>query len=314
MKRSSSHTNRIDSMAERHSACSRIIDTMKSGIYAADNNGNISFANQALASIFKYQNTNDIIGVNFARNLYANPHDRIAFLKILRQRGMVCDYTIRMLRKDGSQFTVSARSNLMSDDKGNIVGVEGVLNEIQDKCPVNNDRPSAESMVTEDQTPRFEEAVRDPLTHAYNYPYFCNQLDLEIKRINQHFTPLCLMMIDIDGFHLYNRQHGLSRGDELLVKLTELLNQHLRAADILCRQSQDQFLVILPNTKTEEALSVAKTIKNLVEHHAFYKPITCSIGLSRYIPGMTQQELFLKANLGLCMAQEAGQNEACLYG
>jgi diguanylate cyclase (GGDEF)-like protein len=122
------------------------------------------------------------------------------------------------------------------------------------------------------------------------------------------------MMLDVDDFSALNEKYGRLQGDELLKNLAALLKENLRPGDIICRHSQDQFLVILPETKKEDGLGLAKTVKDVIKQKLAEHHVTCSIGMARFICGMTSQEFFLQANLGLYMAKMAGKNEACLYG
>ncbi len=168
--------------------------------------------------------------------------------------------------------------------------------------------------VEENAAKSFDTLIKDPLTGLFNYQYFMTCLNAEIKRVERIFHPTCLMMIDLDNFSAYNEKNGRDKGDELLKTITNLLKENLRTTDILCRQAQDQFLAVLPETKRDEALALAKTVKDAIQAALTDKNVTISIGMSRYIIGMTVQEFFLQANLGLYMAKEAGKNEACLYG
>ncbi|MBF0511351.1 MAG: GGDEF domain-containing protein [Candidatus Omnitrophica bacterium] len=128
------------------------------------------------------------------------------------------------------------------------------------------------------------------------------------------FRPMGLMMIDIDDFSRMNEKYTRSEADDLLKKVAQVLKTTLRPSDVICRQAKDQFLVILPETRKEEVLELAKKVKDAIQEKMAEQQMTCSIGLSRFISGMTPQEFFLQANVGLYMAKEAGKNEACLYG
>ncbi len=294
-----------------------IIHSMKSGLYVADNNGNISFANQAFAEIFQYRTRDDIVGLNLAENLYEKRKDRITFLRQLMENGFVSDYIIPMVRKDGSRVVVSTRSNFLKDKTGRVVGVQGIVKELSEEQEVRGNKGQGihDWAYEDEETCRaLDKLIRDPLTGLYNYQYFMRCLEAEILRADRFFQPLSLIMIDIDHLEAFNNQFGRKEGDTLIKDVGALLRKNFRDTDIVCRQSQDQFLVILPETKKEEALSIAKTVKDVIQKSFFQTPVTCSMGLSRYIPGMTTQELLLKTNLGLYMAKETGRNEACLYG
>ena len=60
-------------------------------------------------------------------------------------------------------------------------------------------------------------------------------------------------------------------------------------------------------------MDLSKKVKDSIQVALKEKNITCSMGMSRFILGMTAQEFFLKANVGLYMAKVNGKNEACLY-
>lgn len=318
MKRSQDETKQDGNLGhEEPVSLNDAIHSLRTGIYVADNDGTISYANRSFAEMFRYEHEGDLVGVNLANQFYVEKKDREAFLKQLHEKGYVSDYQIKMVRRDGSHIVIVAHSNILKNKKGKVVGVEGILKELPDR-----QKASAESeaqlpeMVRPDADAcrELDRVITDPLTGLYNYQYFLKCLDAEIKRSDRFARPLCFLMADIDNFHSVNNQFGRDRGDAVIQKVGELLRQHLRPTDILCRQAQDQFLAILPEATKDEALALAKTVKDNIQSGTAEISLTCSMGLSRYIPGMTVQELLLKANLGLYMAKEMGKNEACLYG
>ncbi|MFH0754084.1 MAG: sensor domain-containing diguanylate cyclase [Candidatus Omnitrophota bacterium] len=287
------------------------------GFYATDQNGNISVASNSLAKILHYASKEEVVGLNIAEKLYESKSDRSAFLKKLGQEGHIEGYPVNMVCKDGARVVLSARSTLLFNEKGEPIGVEGILEEVAaDQAvtkPGERKIPDLEPL-DNSAAIKFDGSIREPLTGLYNYPYFMNCLDTEIKRVERIFHPTCLMMLDLDNFAAFNEKNGRAQGDELLKVVAGLLKKSLRTSDVLCRQSQDQFLVLLSETKRDEALDLAKKVKDVIQAELAQKNVTCSIGMSRYIMGMTVQEFFLQANLGLYMAKEAGKNEACLYG
>jgi diguanylate cyclase (GGDEF)-like protein len=206
---------------------------------------------------------------------------------------------------------------LLCDEKGEPIGVEGILEEVIQEKPAtrSKERPVPDLVpIDENAEGNFNGLMKDPLTGLYNYQYFMICLNAEIRRVERLFHPTCLMMIDLDNFSDYNQKNGRPKGDELLKTVAGLLKENLRSTDILCRQAQDQFLAILLETKKDEALDLSKKVKATLQTALTGQNITCSIGMSRFILGMTAQEFFLQANVGLYMAKVNGKNEACLYG
>ncbi len=292
-------------------------DNRNAGFYVADKDGNISVVSNSLARILHYSSEKEVLGLNMAERLYENKSDRKEFLKKLAQEGRVEGYAVKMVCKDGARVVLSAHSTLLLDEKGEPIGVEGILEEV---TPEKTARRSKERQVpdlipiNENADRSFDGLMKDLLTGLYNYQYFMICLNAEIKRVERLFHPTCLMMIDLDNFSDYNQKNGRPQGDELLKTVAGLLKESLRTTDILCRQSQDQFLAILLETPKEEGLALAKKAKDSIQKALADKNITCSIGMSRFILGMSAQEFFLQANVGLYMAKVNGKNEACLYG
>jgi diguanylate cyclase (GGDEF)-like protein/PAS domain S-box-containing protein len=295
----------------------KVVNNRNAGFYVADRDGNISVASNSLAMLLHYPNKKEVLGLNMAEKLYENKSDRRDFLKKLTQEGTVEGYPVKMVCKDGARVVLSANSTLLFDEKGDPIGVEGILEEVtlENTVRKSKERPVPDLVpIDEKADSNFDGLIKDKLTGLYNYQYFMICLNAEIKRVERLFHPTCLMMIDLDNFSDYNQKNGREKGDELLKTVAGLLKENLRTTDILCRQAQDQFLVILLETKKDEALDLSKKVKDSIQVALTDKNITCSIGMSRFILGMTAQEFFLQANVGLYMAKVAGKNEACIYG
>ena len=99
-------------------------------------------------------------------------------------------------------------------------------------------------------------ACKDPLTNLYNYNAVLLRLDEEMARASRHGHSLSLLFVDIDNFSHINKRLGYQLGDEILRTLAELLhrpasNAGLRESDIAARYSGEEFLIILPETKTQ---------------------------------------------------------------
>jgi len=296
---------------------SRGLDNRNAGFYVADRNGNISVASNSLASLLRYSSRDEVLGLNMAEKLYEKKSDRGEFLKKLVKEGRVEGYPVNMVCKDGTRVVLSAHSTLLCDEKGEPIGVEGILEVLAQEKPAtrSKERPVPDLVpIPENVEGNFDGLMKDPLTGLYNYQYFMICLNAEIRRVERLFHPTCLMMIDLDNFSDYNQINGRQKGDELLKTVGGLLKENLRTTDILCRQAQDQFLAILLETKKDEALELSKKVKDSLQAALTEKKITCSIGMSRFILGMSAQEFFLQANVGLYMAKVNGKNEACLYG
>lgn len=108
-------------------------------------------------------------------------------------------------------------------------------------------------------------AITDSLTGCYNRHYLMQQLEHEVLRVRDHQTPSTIILIDIDYFKKINDQHGHLAGDTVICSTVEVLQQHLRPADILARYGGEEFIIYMPETDRLQAQLVAKQIKSSVE-------------------------------------------------
>ncbi len=107
-----------------------LIESVKTGIYISDTNGKITYANQAFAELLGYAQKEDLLGLNISQTLYTNSQDREACLNKMQAKGFVLNYEINRTRQDGTPTILSATSNFIKDDKGEVLGVEGVIEDV----------------------------------------------------------------------------------------------------------------------------------------------------------------------------------------
>lgn len=82
-------------------------------------------------------------------------------------------------------------------------------------------------------------------------------------------------MIDIDRFKEFNDSFGHLEGDKVLVQFSQILKSCLRANDSAYRYGGEEFTVILPETGSEEARTVAQRIRVALESERFTPPPGC---------------------------------------
>lgn len=109
-----------------------------------------------------------------------------------------------------------------------------------------------------------ERANIDDLTGTYNHRHFYELIKEHWEKNIKKNKPLSLLMIDIDNFKKYNDTFGHKQGDELLIKIAEIMQENIRSTDILCRYGGDEFSVILPNTNKQTATKIANRVQKAV--------------------------------------------------
>lgn len=153
-------------------------------------------------------------------------------------------------------------------------------------------------------------ATRDTLTGVYNRYSLNKEIDINIKKYERYEDIFGLLMLDIDHFKNVNDTYGHDVGDLVLKELCSVIENLIRETDVFGRWGGEEFLLILPKTNKDEAISIATRIKNIIEEHKFeYIPqVTVSIGASVYTQSI-KKEIFLKdVDDALYKAKSTGRN------
>jgi diguanylate cyclase (GGDEF)-like protein/PAS domain S-box-containing protein len=149
-----------------------------------------------------------------------------------------------------------------------------------------------------------EMATHDPLTGLANRRALEDQLSREMARLRRSRSPLCVAIIDIDHFKVYNDTHGHLAGDEALRACARAWDESLRGEDTIARFGGEEFLVLLPNTAPEEA---AEVVERLRERTPMGQ--TCSAGLACWDFVESDEELLARADKALYLAKAGGRNQ-----
>ena len=158
-----------------------------------------------------------------------------------------------------------------------------------------------------------ESSLTDPLTQTGNR----RELELALNRVKElmlrHKTPFALVTLDLDNFKKINDQYGHGAGDKLLLEVTNILRNCTRSYDQLFRTGGDEFVIILNQCQTEQAVQSAKMICNQLNEATFkvekesYQ-ITASLGVVGFSKDDDVTKLLQRADQALYRAKARGKN------
>jgi two-component system cell cycle response regulator len=160
-------------------------------------------------------------------------------------------------------------------------------------------------------------AQTDPLTTVLNRRALAERLHLEMGRVRRYESMVSVLLIDVDHFKQVNDTYGHLAGDDVLHELARLLEQVVRAVDIVARYGGEEFVIVLPETGTEGAAAFAERLRELIESHPFAVGsgqalhLTGSIGVATYPKHdiVTVEDLLAKADQALYRAKAEGRNK-----
>lgn len=118
--------------SERHHR--QLLNSLKEGIYQCEPgaDGVFTWINQAGAEILGYSSTEEVIGTRMA-DVYVNPDDRKELIEKLEKEGVWRDFTSYCKRKNGERFISERTCNLVRDESGKPVRIEGVFRDITER-------------------------------------------------------------------------------------------------------------------------------------------------------------------------------------
>lgn len=153
-------------------------------------------------------------------------------------------------------------------------------------------------------------AERDYLTQAYNRLKGHEFLQSEMVRCYRYGLECAIIMVDVDFFKMVNDTYGHNVGDEVLIQLVKILNQEIRAVDVLSRWGGEEFLIIMPLIDEDGAKNAAERLRAVVEGTPFTQGLrqTASFGLATYKQGESPEALIDRADKALYEAKQKGRN------
>jgi len=143
-----------------------------------------------------------------------------------------------------------------------------------------------------------QQANYDQLTHTINRHAFLPLAEHVLEQRKREFTPVSLMMMDLDNFKTINDTYGHSIGDDVLQHVAAALIKALRTQDVLCRYGGEEFIALCPNTNSKDATMIAERLRAQVEslriarQNIIISP-TISIGLTTYPSNIDHHNLDL---------------------
>ncbi|MCG8518988.1 MULTISPECIES: GGDEF domain-containing protein [Marinobacter] len=164
---------------------------------------------------------------------------------------------------------------------------------------------------------RFEYAAKhDALTGLANRREGHNRIDSEYQRYLRNGRGFSVMLMDIDLFKSVNDNYGHQAGDRMIKLVAESLQTECRRVDMIARWGGEEFLVLLPETDTAEAVQIANRVRQSIATQAIEFDgqaitATISVGVASIHGNETIDRVLQRADEALYQAKTQGRNQVC---
>lgn len=146
--------------------------------------------------------------------------------------------------------------------------------------------------------------------------YLDNLTQLNNRRVLENVSGFdSVIMGDVDYFKKINDSYGHSKGDEVLVAISQVLNEYVRDTDIVCRWGGEEFVILLKNCNDQDAYRKAMLLKEKISDlkYMFGFEITMSFGVSNFLLEKPVKKAINEADKALYKSKQNGRNKVTMY-
>jgi diguanylate cyclase (GGDEF)-like protein/PAS domain S-box-containing protein len=251
------------------------------GMFQSSLNGKILNLNPAYTRILGYDLPEEVKAIeNVAGVIYENPGERDEMIEILKKKGVLTDYELKIKRKDGTSAWIIVNARLTKDEEGELL-VEGIAID-------HTARKQAEEELRLSREKFRHQAIHDNLTGLYNTRYLYQGLKKLISVCSAKNKPLSLIFMDVDDFKKVVDTYGHLKGSQTLQEAAKTIQDCLEEPAYGVAYGGDEFVVVLPGFDKEAAFAKADEIRNQIRKTSYLTNkghdihISVSMGLAVY--------------------------------
>lgn len=281
---------RVESeLIEANEYLEKILESANDIIYILDLEGRFTYVNPKCEELGYKRD--ELIGEHFL-TILSKKHTGSRFSKTV-ETGTKQIYEVEMVESDGETIhNVVISSSPLYDRTNTMEGILIVGKDITDR------------KIIEEELRRL--SITDSLTELYNQRHFYFKLKEEVDRAKRTKHSLCLMIIDINNFKLYNDTHGHLAGDEILRNIGRIIKQSIRSdVDSAFRYGGDEFSVIFPYISIDQAKDVGERIKKKIIEN---EHIEVSIGIASLEDTWCLEDFIHTADMAMYSEKNASYN------
>lgn len=151
----------------------------------------------------------------------------------------------------------------------------------------------------------------DPLTKTRNRFKLIEESEKWMGFCCRHGMPLSLVLIDVDDLKKINDEYGHMMGDSVLTDIGSIIVGRIRSMDLCVRWGGDEFVLLLPNTLLDDAVTLSERISGAITARNFEcgPVVSCSFGSAEWQEGWTLEKLIEEADKSMYSAKKSGKRK-----
>lgn len=222
---------------------------------------------------------------------------------------------MQMQKQDGSLFWCSLTGRLVNVNSPS-EGAIWMLQDITERRHIEEQLSDARDLLEQALERERHLARTDELTGIKNRRHIFELAELKFGTAQRYKQPLTMIMFDIDHFKKVNDTWGHVVGDQILIKVTQVVLAEMRNVDLLGRYGGEEFIILSPMTSAQQAYALAERIRIKVEALRLTTDkeevsVTVSLGIVEMrhdSPLESVESMFNRADEAMYNAKQAGRN------
>ena len=188
---------------------------------------------------------------------------------------------------------------------------EDDIQEISNILPLLSEKLGKFAITIDNYSQVKHSAITDPLTGLYNRAYLTENLKNIINKASKEKNPTSLAIMDVDNFKKFNDTKGHLEGDRVLKEVSDIIRNNFSDKEICCRYGGEEFVVIMPGTKQQDASIKSEKLRQDIEKNC---DLTVSIGLiTCQNSSLSHADMLRYADEALYKAKRSGKNKVVEY-
>jgi diguanylate cyclase (GGDEF)-like protein/PAS domain S-box-containing protein len=278
------------------------------GVLATDDEGRIKYLNPVAEKLTGWERP-DAMGRPLPEIFHLTDDDQriedVLHRCLEEGRSFRLAERVNLERRDGRRYAIETTCAPIRASDGRILGAVLVFQDVSDK------RLMALQLA--------HQATHDELTGLLNRQAFDGHLQRALEEARSLATPHTLCYMDLDQFKLVNDTCGHLAGDELLCRVTALLQDSVRDTDLVARLGGDEFAVLLTRCPLDQAERlVAELLRTLNQFRFNWRDKIFTVGASIGVVPISREfrtvaHLLSAADHACYAAKEKGRNRIQVY-